>query len=191
MYYFPDYEGQYGLVGACAQNESQPMHGMFAFDLTGLKGWPVVGACDAYWSTFDSGVLRVGGFAGSKHYTDEWIGQYFLSCVVSDRTWYEVDACDMFWKDMVGERIGIYCVGGQVGNLLLQLGYHALHNPVLAWYSPVFGACIVMISVGLIRVIHIWEDVVPILVMKVEYSLSIVCVQSIMQVIGLVLIQNK
>ena len=166
----------YPTVGGAVRHDYQA--GVFCFHIGQISYARVFdfGACDAYCSTFKSGVLRVGGFAGSKHYTDDWIGQYFLSCVVSDRTWYEVGACDMFWKDMVGERIGIYCVGGQVGNPLLQLGYHALHNPVLAWYSPVFGACIVMILVGLIRVIHIWEDVVQILVPKVEYLLFIVCV---------------
>ena len=137
MYYFPDYEGQYGLVGACAQNESQPMHGMFAFDLTGLKGWPVVGACDAYWSTFDSGVLRVGGFAGSAYYTNVWIGQCFLSCAATNRTWYEVGACDVFHMDIHERDI---CMVGGYRSSIGQCGCFTIEPWSRAWSSIIVGA---------------------------------------------------
>ena len=123
MFYYPESESEclYCLVGACAQNESQPMHGMFVFDLIAPWGWAVVGACDRLWDNKKPiGYGMVGQVA-----SDDVAAGLFGFAVVAGRDSYGVGACDQSWPNY-GYSLTLASCGGDIRYMVGTVGLSCL-----------------------------------------------------------------
>ena len=126
----------YPTVGGAVRHDYQA--GVFCFHIGQILDARVFdfGACDNFWGEMQW--IRYAAVGCSIWYVLDQIGSLTIALDGYGSNGLPIfGACDNFWKEMVGARIGMFCAGGQVGNLLLQVGYHALHDPNL---GLLFGA---------------------------------------------------